>query len=237
MRQFLKRCERQTHQRVQRHHYCSSRELTLNTTKTQFLIIKRATKRLPDPVVLTLNGINFPALTSVKLLGVTIDRHLTFAEHVRNTVTKCNGLLGVLRRAAPSLSKDLLRLAYMALVRTHLEYSSGLFVSAARTHLTKLEIVQKIASRIICDVPRNTHSAPLLEELRLESLDSRRVAHVCQIVTKCLRGHIYPAFLSWFSAAEDGQIYITTQPTSTSGRKRFKYAAAVLYNEQHGSNT
>mgnify|MGYP003471049762 FL=1 len=116
--------------------FCNNKELTLNTNKTQFLIVKAASKRLPEPVTLTLDGVDITALTAVKLLGITVDRHLTFAEHVRNTVTKCNGLLGVLHRAAPCLSRELLRLAYIALVQSQLEYCGGLLLTVAKTHLT-----------------------------------------------------------------------------------------------------
>ena len=58
---------------------------------------------------------------------------------------KCHGIIGVLSRAAPVLPKDLLRLAYVALIRSHLEYSSIVIGSAAKTNLGKLDTVQKIA--------------------------------------------------------------------------------------------
>ena len=123
--------------------FCSSRDMTVNAAKTQFIIIKASTKRLPDDVSITLDDAVIPASSAVKLLGVTIDSHLTFGEHIVGTVSRCHGLLGLLHRAAPSLTRDLLRLAYMALVRTHLEYCSTLLISVSSCHTTKLEVVQK----------------------------------------------------------------------------------------------
>ena len=48
----------------------------------------------------------------MKLLGFTIDRHFTGAEHIVATKSKCQGLLGVLKWAAPYLLRELLGLAY-----------------------------------------------------------------------------------------------------------------------------
>jgi len=49
-----------------------------------------------------------------------------------------------------------------------MEYCSSLFTSAAKTHLKKLDTIQRIAARIICDVPRDTHAEPLLIFLQLD---------------------------------------------------------------------
>ena len=118
----------------------------------------------------------------MKLLGVTLDRHLTFGQHIDKTVKKCHGIIGTLSRAAPHLPRELLRMAYVALIRTHLEYCSATFASASKTQLNKLDTVQKIASRVVCRAPRNSHSAPLLAALELDTLATRRTSHVEKIV-------------------------------------------------------
>ena len=210
--------------------FFSQKGLSLNATKTQFMVVKAASKRVPDNLAIDLGLVTIPALTSVKLLGVVLDRHLTFAEHVRITVQQCQGLLGALRRAAPSLPRVLLRLAYIALVRTRLEYCCGVFIAMAKTHCTRLEVVQKIASRIICQAPCYAHSAPLLDELRLDTLESRRIKHVCSIVAHCLQGHGHPTLQSYFNCSDDGRVIDTTTPVTSYGRKRFRRIAAQLYN-------
>jgi hypothetical protein len=55
-----------------------------------------------------------------------------------------------------------------------MEYASSLLVPVAKSHLTKLDVIQRIASRIITGSPPQAHSAPLLAALGLESLQSRR---------------------------------------------------------------
>src|SRR2546425_8499484 len=87
-----------------------------------------------------------------------------------------------------NLPRELLRLIYVALIRSQLEYASATFANAASSHLNKLDIVQKIASRIVTGSPAHTHSAPLQLQLALQSLQSRRISHVASIVENILNG-------------------------------------------------
>jgi len=51
------------------------------------------------------------------------------ADYVTN---KCQGLLGILARATPHLPKELLKLIYTALIRSHMEYCSSIFSSTGQ---------------------------------------------------------------------------------------------------------
>ena len=173
--------------------FCVEHDLVINTNKTQFIIFKSPNRRLVEGLEILLDDCLIKPSDHVKLLGVTLDQHLTFGAHIESTVKTCNGILGQLRRAAPHMPRELLRAAYISLIRSHLEYCSAAFASASKTQLNKLNIVQKIASRVICRAPRNSHSAPLLDSLQLESLESRRIAHVAKIVRAALKGETHPA--------------------------------------------
>ena len=146
----------------------------------------------------------------MQLLGFTFDRHLNFGEHISLTVKKCNGVLGVLARAASYLPRDLLKLAYIALVRSHLEYCSALLNSASKTHLPKLDVVLKKTSGIICQVPRDAQSDPLLELLQLNWLQSRRDEHILKLVDGFIAGTTHPAMRDMFEPELDGKLKVQT---------------------------
>jgi len=98
---------------------------------------------------LMLDNCSISPQTTVKLLnGVTLDQHLTFCTQIDNVVSKCHGLLGTLARATP-FPKQLLKLTYTALIRSHLEHCSSLYSPVANIHRKKLDIIQKKAARII----------------------------------------------------------------------------------------
>jgi len=141
-------------------------------------------------------------------------------------------LIGVLAKAAPYLSRELLRLAYISLIRSQLEYCSAVFGSAAPSQLRKLDTVQKISARIICGVPRDAHSAPLLESLNLESLESRRTKHVVNIVESIIDGDCHPALKDIFTVRADGLLISSRQPRIGIGKRRFAVYAKELYDNE-----
>ena len=136
--------------------FCDAHDLKVNANKTQLVIFKAANRKIPDDFEIILDSNVIKPSNSAKLLGFTIDRHLTGAELIDNISRKCHGLLmSVLRRAAPCFPRELLRLAYISLIRSHLEYASAVLAPLSNTQLGKLDTIQRIAARIILGVPRH----------------------------------------------------------------------------------
>ena len=210
--------------------FCEDRNLVINADKTQFIIFKAPSKKINDNLEISICDAKLTPLKSVKLLGITLDSHLTFGEHIDNTVKKCHALLAVLRRAAPLPPKELSKLAYIALIRSHLEYGSSLFARAANTHLKKLETVQKMAARIICQVSRQAHSAPLLDELKLQNLNERRDDHVLDLMQYFLNNNKHPAFDKFLAINADNTICRGNPLRTVAGKKRIAHYGAELYN-------
>jgi hypothetical protein len=186
--------------------FCHDLDLEINPAKSQLIVFKVPARKVPSDFEVRLGDINIKRSPSVKLLGVTLDQHLTFGAHMDNISKKCQGVLGALSRASPFLSKELRRLAYVALVRSHLEYCSAVFASASHTQLKKLDVIQRIASRIITGEPRSAHSAPLLEALQLDSLENRRTSHISALVDSFITGNCHPIFQEMFIPQADGSV-------------------------------
>ena len=193
--------------------FCEDRMLHINLTKTQLIIFKPARRKLPDNFGIILDNIFISPSPSVKLLGVTLDQHLTMGPHIEAVVKKCQGLLGMLRRASVFLPREILNLVYISLIRSHLEYCSATFINSAQTHLRKLDIIQKIASRVITASPAQTHSAPLQILLGLDSLHARRLTHVSTLVEDILHGKSHPYFRDFFREASQSKVSSATNKT------------------------
>jgi hypothetical protein len=213
--------------------FCTDNELVINTDKTQLIILRNTRKKIPDNFNIQLDNICIKPSSSVKLLGMIIDQHLTYKEHIDSVKKKCKCSLGVIARASSHLPTKLLRMAYVAITRSHLEYSSAAFASAAPTHLKKLDTIQKIASRIILRMPRNSHSAPLQSKLRLDSLSSRRSRHIHNIIQSILTGASHPSLSSLIARLPNGSIADTSKPRTRMGKRRFSVIAQqVFYDRQ-----
>ncbi len=118
------------------------------------------------------------------------------------------------------MSKDLLRLAYISLIRSQLEFSCAIFSSASVTQLQKLDIIQKMSSRVVCSAPRDAHAAPLLQALKLENLGDRRKAHIEKIIKSILSNSCHPALCNLFTQLDDGRIV-------NDEKSRIKFSATV----------
>ena len=109
------------------------------------------------------------------------------------------------------------------------------YFSAAPSHLKKLDIIQKIASRIITNSPQGTHSAPLQALLGLDSLNSRRQRHIAKIATNIASGRIHPYFKNIFPSNTTMLTPLSTNSTSFSSRslnsKRFSQFAPLVVQE------
>lgn len=197
------------------------------------VIFKTPSKQLPNDLVVTLDGNVIKPSTTVRLLGVTLDCHIIFGEDIDQILLKCHGLIGMLARAAPFLTTELLRLTYigLALIRSKLEYASAVRASAAPTHLRRLDVIQKIASRVISRAPRNAHSAPLQLALGLESLATRRDNHVVELVRSLASERCHPAFGGQFYLSSDGLIVNRATGRIGIGRRRITVYGKELFNK------
>ena len=212
--------------------FCDEKELVVNSSKTQLVIFKASNRKIPDDFQLVLDASVIKPSNSAKLLGFTIDRHFTGADHIEAVTRKSNGLLGVLRRAAPCLPRELLRLAYISLIRTHLEYASSVLAPYSSTQLAKLDTIQRKAARIIMGLPNDAHAAPLLEFLRLPLLETRRRQHIVDLVERAMAGHTHPALKDYFRReGEAGLVTGDCLARVGAGRKRLRVHGALVYNE------
>ena len=216
--------------------FSEAHDLVLNPAKTQLIVFKPKGKKLPHDFHLLLNNCTVQPQKTVKLLGVTLDQHFTFGPHIDNVVNKCHGLLGTLARATPYLPRQLLKLSYTALIRSHLEYCSSLFTSAAKTHLKKLDTIQRIAARIIYEVPSDTHAEPLLILLQLDHLCDRRELHLAKMMKSFVSGKCHPAMKLLVDQLPYGALSVPQSRTAL-GKRRPSVIGATTFNHWSAYNS
>ena len=213
--------------------FCEEHDLTINTKKTQLIIFKAPRKRIPVDLEINLDGTLIKPQSNVKLLGVTLDQNLAFNKQIEGVINKCNSSLAMISRAASKLPKELLKMAYIGLVRSHMEYASSIYMTVAKRHLEKLDRIQKKAVRLICHAPRNSHAAPLMEELKLETLEKRRKDHILKIVDNIIERKCHPALMNMFQENKENDLLEIKTTKTVHGKKRFCITGAIAYNEDN----
>ena len=95
-------------------------QLSLNTSKCKVLNISN--KRTPPTYRYNINNTPLEFVEKMKYLGIYINRHLRWNDHVSYASHKATRILNLLRRSMYRCSKSAKERAVSALVRPHLEY-------------------------------------------------------------------------------------------------------------------
>ena len=129
---------------------------------------------------ISLGGLCFPSgeriqsFEETRLLGVNIDRELSLNSFVNQRKAAAMGALWSIQRLkSQGVTNDHLRFAYLAFVRSVLEYSvPSLFPMLDQYQLSSMESIQKIATRVLTNYGEGNY-CQRLETLELTSLETR----------------------------------------------------------------
>lgn len=161
--------------------------LKLNVKKTQWMCLARKNRKTEAlNLDVKMNGEVLQQCKKVKYLGVTIDNHLCWKDHIEEVRKKCfMGLiqLSKLRRSLPSSLKKLL---YLSLVQPHLDYCSVVWADCTSELKLKLDRIQKWGMRIILNRGRLSPSEDMRRTLGWMTLSNRRRMLRAKVVKRCL---------------------------------------------------
>ena len=98
---------------------------------------------------LYINNQQLQIVNTVKMLGIHLDTHLTWCEHINVTTNKLKSTLYAMNRCKHILNADLLKTLYYGLVHSRLQYGISLWGGASVSLLSRLYVLQKRALRYI----------------------------------------------------------------------------------------
>jgi hypothetical protein len=126
-------------------------------------------------------------------LGVTISSNLNWDTHIHKIVKKANCTLGFIRRNLKHCPITCRKTAYLALVRSTLEYSSVVWDPHLAKHIDKIERIQRQAARFITGDYRSQDEgcvSSMLKTLELQSLQDRRKTNRLTFLYKVVGGKV-----------------------------------------------
>lgn len=127
--------------------------LSINFDKTFFISFTSYSPHLPNFNILNIsvNMKKFDILQtdSIKYLGIYIDQHLRWDDHVNKLLQKLRGIIPLFRSLQGICSNEQLLIIYKALVESHLRYGILGWGGVLDKNLCKLEIIQKRILKII----------------------------------------------------------------------------------------
>ena len=180
--------------------WCNQNHLVVNTIKTKSILICSAQKRRrlhENTLQLTLCGAQIQCVDTLDLLGLLIDKNLTWHSHI-NKITKITSrLTGAMYRMRSYVTTHMLELFYNSCILPHFDYCINIYGSASKSHMLKLLQIQKRAARIIFNLSMDHSSKPLFKKLGWMDIFQRQNYCSCLLLYKILNGFA-PSYLTSF---------------------------------------
>ena len=104
---------------------------------------------MTDGLFLKIDNEKLEQVNFTKFLGVFIDSHLTWENHIEHCKSKVSSGIYALNMSKHVLKQSHLKILYYSLIHSHLTYGLILWGNALQKYISKLERVQKKAIRAI----------------------------------------------------------------------------------------
>ena len=167
--------------------------LNINTTKTQAMAIGPVNYEYK----INPHNSNIDLNDSLKILGVALDRKMTFKPYILEQLKKACAKTAALRKLRKFIPHEVMIRLYKAYILPHLEYCSPLLLGISIGLKNKLEDTNYYILRNILNYSRAVSYDFLLNKAELQNLVNRRKFQSLVLLFKCLNGQ-GPQYLSEF---------------------------------------
>ena len=170
------------------HTWLASNKLTLNISKSKFMIISNK-KAIPRNFTVAINGENLEKCTSYKYLGIIFDEKLNWKEHISYVCGKVASACGALAKLRHCVNTNILKEFYHALSYSYIRYGLIVWGNALPTTLKPLQALMNRAARIITFSPfGHIDMKPIYECLEILDLKNAFLLETSKFVFKQKKG-------------------------------------------------
>ena len=126
-----------------------------------------STNNSDSTIQIAINGSNIEKVNSTKYLGVYIDHHLNWKDHIAYISSKLSKSTAVIHKRSHVLETKTVTLLYNAIISPYLNYCVEVWGNTYETNLCSSSIKQKKAICIVCHAKYLDHTSRLFNKLRL----------------------------------------------------------------------
>jgi hypothetical protein len=142
--------------------WLNTNKLSLNIQKTKFMIFHQPQKVFRQPKIVV-NDISIESVNSFNFLGIHLDKHLNWKQHLSTISSKISRAVGIITKLKHQLPTDIKLKMYNSLILCYINYG----ILAWGHKFTKLEKLQKRAIRVVAGTTCIAHTSPLFKCLKL----------------------------------------------------------------------
>ena len=171
-------------------------KLSLNIDKTCYMLLGPHTSNTGKPMVKIKNKEIQCTKDAISFLGIKIDEHLTFKNHISYITKKVTRSLYALNKVKHFLPQQTLVTLYYTLLHSFFIY--GLIIWGNSKSLSKLFTLQKKAIRIIMKKPYRAHTDPLFKSLNILKLHDLYKLNVCLFAHDYIYKKLPKSFIKFY---------------------------------------
>ena len=221
--------------------WLAANKLTLNTSKTEFMLIgsRQRIRTFHSSPTLTINETPIKRVDCVKSLGLNIDENLSWNKHIDKISKKIASGIGALKRMRPFVPSSTLKYIYSSIIQPHFDYCCVVWDNCSKSSADKLQKLQNRAARILTFSSYDTNADLLIKKLGWRKLDSQRKIQKVTMVYKSLNGlnpdYLQPLFnyrnsvINYTLRDTEGKLTIP-MPRTNYLKNSFGYSGAELWN-------
>ena len=130
--------------------WLAANKLTLNTTKTEFLLIgsRQRLSTLERNPIIEINKFPIKQVSTSKSLGVHIDGNLSWECHINENSKKIASGISAIKRIRYFLPFEILLSVYNSLLQPHFDYCNVVWRNCSKDLSSKLQKLQNRVARV-----------------------------------------------------------------------------------------
>ena len=172
--------------------------LKLNDDKTEFIMFGTKHQLSKTESALTrmaISNTKVQAADHIHNLGFSMDNTLKNQVHINNLTNLAFNQMLNIRRICSKLDCDTTRTIIQALVMSKLDYCNSLLLGSADYQLKKIQRIQNMACRNVCNLCKFDHIKPSMHDLHWLMIPQRIQFKIACFMYKCIKGQA-PKYLT-----------------------------------------
>ena len=173
-------------------------KVALSVEKTEIIIFRPKRKTISKKMNFRVSWQKIHISTQTKYLGIILDEHLTWSQHIKQLKSKLSRANGLLAKVRYYTSENLLRTIYYALFKSHMRYGCQIWGQTSSQLTNEIAILQNKALRIITFSDRNTPADPLFKQSKILKFDQMIQMDNCLLAHNHINKSLPKTFENFF---------------------------------------
>ena len=222
------------------HQWLVANKLTLNVSKTEYMIIGSRSKlsKITENPMIRIGNEFLNRVNTTKSLGVIIDDRLRWEDHIDSISKKVSRGIVAIKLIKPFVPESILKQIYNALVQPYFDYCFLVWQNCNLTLQSKLQKLQNRAARVITGDSWEICSTDVLSKLNWRPLNQLRLEGMLLFMRKVLKNEVPNSITEQFQIAVNDQYNLRSnhtmlmlpKPRTNAMKRSFSYHAAKTWN-------